>query len=200
MIRAICLAFLCLATAARAEPPPMPMPWIEVATFYYTPLQVRQFTDNPMYFGANIAGGGWGPQLKRTWNAVDLRPYGVGTDPATGTWVGAKMAQLSCDLLITGYPIDADQIVRVAPHVADLTITVRAHSDPNAIVTKYLGQTIEAHRGGGQRSNFSTIVPLDANAMFDFSFDFPDGIPPWDGTSSGGAAFGANCSIQMWAR
>lgn len=209
MVRPI-LGFILLSLgvwSAKAEPPPMPMPWLELTHFYYTPIQVRQFIDNPVYFGTNIANnGGWGPQQKSVWNTVDLRPFGVGYAPpcsapvSSCTWVGVKMAQLSCDLIITGYPPSSDGIARQAPITADLTLTFRAHGDTNAIITKYLGQTIEAHTGGGQRSNFSTIVPTDENGMFDYAFNFPDNIPAWDGTSTGGAAFGANCTVQMWAR
>lgn len=100
------------------------------------------------------------------------------------------------DLLPLGVPIDA-----IAVHITSLLIIT--HGTMNEICDlqiridgvaqieqPYIGQSVEAHRGGGQRTNFSVIAPVNNGFV---------GIR-WDGLSGAdwpsGCAFGGNFVID----
>ena len=54
----------------------------------------------------------------------------------------------------------------------------------------YIGQTVEAHPGGGQRTNFSSWVPVE-NQKFMFY---------WYGVPLSGVHYGTNLTIQAYIR
>lgn len=110
------------------------------------------------------------------WVQVDLKPLGVEAN--------AKSAFLSGLLIITHGS---------APQACDLTVSMRAPGSPLA-AGNYLGQTVEAHIGGGQRSGFASWVPL-VNGVFEFQ---------WNRSTFGQwpteCAYGINLSLQAWTR
>ena len=167
------------ATASQAEPPPRPLPSVSVTQFNIVTSQVRMYADNPIYFGTNISNGGnYGTQTSQNvWHRDDLKPLGVPAD--------AKAAFLSGMLIITH---------GTAAGTANVQMTARKVGDNNSDQSKYLMQTIEAHVGGGQRSNASFWVAL-SNGEFEFSYSHNQTVP-WPT----GSAIGANFSLQAWAR
>lgn len=57
----------------------------------------------------------------------------------------------------------------------------------------YRGQTIEAHVGGGQRSNHSIVVPMK-NRTFQMLLEGAEGKPQWPTYS----AYGINYIVDYW--
>src|SRR5207302_4862492 len=92
---AILIASLLIGASAAAQSLPIPMPWVKLSEFYYSPLQVRLWRNNPVWLGVQMCcGSDYGPQDQGQWTTVDLSP-----------WLGAndaKMALLVCELVITG--------------------------------------------------------------------------------------------------
>jgi hypothetical protein len=118
-----------------------------------------------------------------TWCTVDV---------STLTASDAKSVFLSGILIITHGS---------AAETADLQLGFRAFGDNEGCPVPqvptcvwYVGQSVEAQVGSGQRSNMSTWVPVR-----DGKFQF------WYALSTGGAyptnsTYGINLSIQAWAR
>lgn len=197
-------ALLFAASPALAEPPPLPMPWVKLSEIYYTPTQVRLYGAgsqppsfctisqpcNAVYVMTHLPTsiGNYGPPATNCvdpptcnqWASnpitVDLAPFGIAED--------AKVAWLSGMLIIThGTTVET----------ADIHVTFAAYGGP-IDCTRYLGQTVEPHVGGGQRSNMSTLVPL-SERKFQFCY-FLNTPGEWPDNSS----YGINLSIQAWGR
>lgn len=64
--------------------------------------------------------------------------------------------------------------------------------DESARWGDYRGQTVEAHLGGGQRSNHSIVVPMK-DRKFQVWFD-PAGTPQWPQ----GCSYGVNYKVDYW--
>lgn len=112
-----------------------------------------------------------------TWQRVDLKPFGVPAD--------AMAVQVTGFLIITHGS---------TPETADLSVALRRPGAEAVSCANYQGQTVEAHVGGGQRSNMSTWVPV-ANGELEFCYRrSTQGQWP---TSS---AYGVNLSVQAWVR
>lgn len=73
----------------------------------------------------------------------------------------------------------------------DLTVNFRP--DSSKAWGGYRGQTIEAHVGGGQRSNHSLVVPL-TNRSFQVWLGGAQGKPAWPQ----GCAYGVNYVVDYW--
>lgn len=171
------VALLMLASSsALAEPPPIPMTFQKSTEIYTATNQVRLYSDNPIYFGANVPQT-WGTPASGVWHRVDLKPFGVSAD--------AKSAFLSGMLIITHGS---------AAETADITITASRPGDNSRDCAKTMGQAIEASVGNGIRSNVSFWVPL-INGEFDWC---------WKGSTGGvwpnNSAYGANLSLLAWVR
>lgn len=168
------------------SPVPQPMPWVKLSELYYCPLQVRMWGPDTLsdpqpwtglYVRVNVSDPYPDPALlPNTVYTVDLTPLGVAED--------AKVAFLSGILIITHGS---------ASETGDVRVTMAAHGDP-LDVSKYIGQTVEAQVGGGQRSNMATWVPLNAG-KFDFSFQAnTTGVWPAN------CGYGINLTLQAWGR
>lgn len=194
-----------LPTVAEAQTQP-PVQWQPTLQWFYDTGQVRLWRPNAVYMMAKIAPNTCGrnvctegPTTPRQWNMTDLTaaPWSVNR--------AAKFASLVCDLIITGAPINnatntasADQLGSDGwfPHIH---LTFRSHGDISADPAAYIGDVESSLRGDGARTNFSVIVPLNAG-RFDWLVDFDDSLPDWDGTNTGGPAYGVNCTPQGWAQ
>lgn len=110
------------------------------------------------------------------WCSFDLTALGVTTD--------AKAAFLSGLLLITHGNTQ---------QLCDLTVAFRA---PGSAMTAdyYSGQVIEPWVGGGQRTPFSTWVPL-VGGKFEFQWN-RNTTGQWPAECS----YGVNLSVQAWVR
>ena len=86
------------------------------------------------YTGAGLA---W-----NTWQTVDVTSLGI---PAK-----AKSVQLTGLLIITHGTTE---------QACDLTVSIRP-AGSNGSANNYVGQAVEAHVGGGQRTNLTTWAPL----------------------------------------
>jgi hypothetical protein len=199
----IAIAVGLLAITAEAQ---QPIFWQPVSQWFIDPGQVALHKPNAVYVMAQIAPNSCGqavctagPQTPRTWNTVDLTqmPYRVNS--------AAKVAALVCDLIITGSPINnasntasADPVGASGwfPHIH---VTFRATGDTSADPTGYVGDVESSLRGDGTRTNFSVLVPLSMG-RFDYLIDYDDSLPPYDGTNTGGPAYGVNCTLQAWGQ
>lgn len=181
------MAFLFGASSALADPSPRPIPWVTITEWHVSTLQVRVWgpgtLEDPqpwtgLYFRGNVSDPYPSPQLSAgTWYTVDLAPFGVEED--------AKAAFLSGILIITR---------GTAVETADVHVTMARADDTTADCSKYIGQTIEATAGGGQRSNMATFVPL-SQAKFKFCF-YLNTPGQWPDNSS----YGINLTLQAWGR
>lgn len=198
MTRFILATLLALTSIAiaRAEPPTLPLPWVKLSEIYYTPSQARLYGSggasincgkpvthtnpcNAVYVQTHLpTGSNEGPQAQNTPHVVDLVPYGVAED--------AKVAWLSGLLIITHGS---------SSEIADIMVSFAAENDAAFNCSKYIGQTIEAATGSGQRSNFSTMVPL-TNGKFKFCYRLatPGGQYPSQ------SSYAINLSLQAWGR
>ena len=111
---------------------------------------------------------------KNTWYQVDLKPMGVS---ATAKW-----AFLSGLLIVTH---------GTSEQSCNLTVSFRGVGD-TLTVENYLGQVIEPHLGGGQRSGLASYVPLK-NGVFEYAYNY-DGDGAWPAS----CAYGVNLSLQAW--
>lgn len=131
------------------------------------------------YTGASIPPG----CAPSTWCTVDV---------SSEIALDAKAVFLSGILIITH---------GAASEIADIQIGFRAYGDNEGCPVPqvptcvwYVGQTIEAHQLGGQRSNMSTWVPVkDGKFQFWHSLSTP-------GTWPNNSSYGVNLSIQAWTR
>jgi hypothetical protein len=194
-MRALSAILICLiATAARADPPANPVPWVQLTEIYYTPSQVRLYGSgddpnrncltvicNAIYVQTHLSGEGvnFGQQSPNTPTTVDLTgpPYNLPSD--------AKAAFLTGMLIITH---------GTTSETADIHLTAGAYGDNAFDCAFYLGQTIEASVGNGQRSNAAFWVPL-TNGKFKFCYSLSTS-GQWPTNSS----YGINFSLQMWGR
>lgn len=157
--------------------PPMPLPWLKVNEFYVTPSPSRMYgPDNAVYVQTRLPSN-YGPQQTGVWHKSDLKPLGVSAD--------AVAAFLSGLLIITH---------GTAEEIADIRVAFRRPGDTDCDTSKYLGQSCEAHIGGGQRSGLATWVPL-TNGEFEFCYQIatPGAYPQ-------NSAYAINLSLQAWAR
>lgn len=185
---------------AFAEPPVLPLPWVKLSEIYYTPSQARTYGSNgvincggapcnAVYVQTHLpVGSDEGPQATicvdapacTKWTSapvtIDFRPFGVAED--------GKVAFLTGILVIThGSTVET----------ADIHVTFAAAGSP-IDCTKYIGQTVEADVGGGQRSNMSTLAPLtDGQTQMCYYLNTPG---RWPTNSS----YAINLSIQAWGR
>jgi hypothetical protein len=110
------------------------------------------------------------------WHRIDLKPLGVSAD--------AKSAFL-CGLLVITHGTN--------PQEGQVTCSFKSPSS-TMHHANYMGQSIESHIGGGQRSNIATWCPLE-NGEFDFSYNWIG-----DGLWSANCSYGINLSLQAWTR
>jgi len=157
--------------------PSLPLPWFKATEVYFTTSPARLYSDNAVWFGTHLGAGDYGPQGEAQWHSVDLKPYGVASD--------AISAFLSGVLIITH---------GTASETADMKIVFRKPGDASCPVSATMGQVVEAHVGGGQRSTMSTFVPL-SNGCFEYSYTLST---PGDWSANSG--YGVNLSLQAWAR
>lgn len=176
MKRAFCALVLFCGCPSYAEPPPQPMQWRPVSELYVAAGPARLYSDNVVYVQTHMSGPCAGQCTEGVFHRVDLAPYGVPVD--------AKAAFLSGMLIIThGETVET----------ADLQIVFRAPGDTTSCA-RVMGQTTEAHVGGGQRSMMATWVPLYGGA---FEWCFRTSTPgSWPTHSS----YGVNLSLQAWVR
>lgn len=119
----------------------------------------------------------------------------TGAGPAAGVWTAV-------DLTAFGVPRDAHAVflsgILIITHgttqeTADLTVSLRAPGSALPI-SAYLGQSVEAHVGGGQRSTMSAWVPC-----VDGSIEWA-----WQRSTQGqwptNCAYGVNMSLQAYVR
>lgn len=157
--------------------PTLPLPWIKASEIYFTTSPSRMYANNAVYVGTHLGANNYGTQGANQWHLVDLKPFGVTSD--------AIAAFLSGLLIITHGN---------AAETADLCIVFRQPGDASCPTTAYIGQTIEAAVGGGQRSTMGTWVPLSGGCLeFSYSVNTPG---DWPANSS----YGINLSLQAWAR
>lgn len=184
LMRAVIALALVLSSGwAAADTPPRPFPWVKANELYVTPSASRQYgpdengeAGNVIYVITRIPGPVYGPQESGVWHTVDLKPLGVTAD--------AQAAFLSGILIITR---------GTTSETADITVAFRRPGDGTPC-TKYLGQAVEAHSGGGQRSPISSWVPLD-DGKFEFCYRI---MTP--GSWPTNSAYGINMSLQAWTR
>lgn len=179
MIKQASISLCALAaalSAAHAEPPPLPMTFQKSTEIYTATNQVRMYTDNPIYFGANVPQT-WGKPASGVWHRTDLKPFGVASD--------AKAAYLSGMVIITHGETS---------EVAEIRLTARRPGDNASDCNKYLGQAVEAHINGGIRSGLSFWVPL-VNGEFEWCW-----TPSTGGVWPTNSAYGANMSLLAWVR
>jgi len=155
---------------------PIILPFDKVNEIYLTASQDRLYGEAPVYvqLGTSYPAG---PTQQNVWHRVDLKPWGVPAD--------AKFAMLNGLLVITH---------GTNPQIADIKVTFRSPADITADPTRYIGQCIEAHIGGGQRTNMSAIVAL-LNGEFDYAYSAtgPIGWPDY-------ASYAINLSLDGYAR
>lgn len=184
---ALLALFLLVPSALFADPSPRPVPWVTITEWHISTLQVRMWGPNTLsdpqpwtglYFRGTVSDPYPSPELQQnTWYEVDLTPFGVAPD--------ATMAFLSGMLIISHGG---------ASETAEVRFSMARANDTTADCSKYLGQTIEAAVGGGQRSNMAAFVPL-YNGKFKFCLTHGNG-----GTYPGGSAYGINLTLQAWGR
>lgn len=72
-------------------------------------------------------------------------------------------------------------------------LTVHFRPDSSKPWGGYRGQTVEAHVGGGQRSNHSILIPM-TNRSFQVLLGGAQGKPAWPH----GCAYGVNYVVDYW--
>lgn len=219
---AIAALFGCfLSVSAIAELAPRPMPWIEKGREFYSPIQARlwgpgTYSDPLPYTGVYIrvnvsdpyplvdgvgqqcptAGNGCGALQPGVWYHVDLRPLGVGTDPATGEYIGADFGTFSGVSIISGGTQSLNASGQTVSPEVHFTF---ARPDDNAAVCggKYIGQNLNPlQAGGGVRSNLSTLIPM-VDGQYKFCFEVTT-VGNWSQTAPSNPAYGVNLTIQTW--
>lgn len=164
-------------TVARGEAPSLPLPWTKVSEFFVTPSPARLYgPSNAVYVQTHLPTN-YGPQATGVWHAVDLRPWGVASD--------AHAAFLSGMLVITH---------GASEEIADLHLVLRRPGDFSVDCSKYIGQVVEAHISGGQRSGMASWVPLQ-DGQFEFCYQIST-----PGTWPSNSSYAINLSLQAWVR
>jgi len=128
-------------------------------------------------------------------NAIFINSY-TGSGPAAGSWNVV-------DATSFGIPSDAKSIflsgILIITHgstsqTCDISIAFRAYGNTTQTAGNYIGQSVEAHIGGGQRSTMSTFVPLN-EGKFEFI---------WNRNTTGQwpseCAYGINLSAQSYIK
>lgn len=158
------LAFICSLGFAQA------IPWAKSSEFYTNPDNSK----GPIAVFINSQTPA-GPAAGQ-WVQIDLKPYGVAAD--------AKAAFLSGLLIITH---------GTSQQSCDAYVALRAPGSTLA-AGNYIGQVVEAHVGGGQRSGMASWVPL-SNGVFEFQWNRNTfGLWPAE------CAYGINLSLQAWTK
>ena len=169
-----CASTLCWAPPA--PPPPTPTPWVTMTSLACANTQVMMYQNNAVYGSTNLSPN-WGLQAG-SWHLTDLTPYGVPTD--------AKFAFLSGMLVISH---------GTTQETANVTITFRIPGDTTADQIQYLGQTLEAETGGGQRSNAAMWVPVK-----DGKIEWLYTTAPIPALYPVYSAYAVNFTLQCWGR
>lgn len=113
---------------------------------------------------------------------------------ARGAWTSVDVSQ--------HIPTDANAVflqgILIITHgmnneVADLQISLRAPSS-NLSMGNYIGQVVEPHLGGSQRSPFASWVPVE-NGRFHFGW-----FTPTYGPHPAWSSYGVNLVIQAFTR
>lgn len=126
-----------------------------------------------------------------------------------GRWVRCKIPNLPAGvkfchalvsgiLIVTGYPPPPPGSDIMGPTCIDVTVAFRRVGDVRE--WGYVMQTVEPHRGGGQRSNAACVIPLNDAGEFEIKWTkLPAGIlPNW---AQGAPAEGINLMASMlWER
>ena len=82
----------------------------------------------------------------------------------------------------------------------DLQLTFRKPGDNAALCSKMIGQTVEAHVGGGQRSGLAVWVPVD-NGVINWCYRrMVNGVMSDAGSWPDYTSVGGNLSVLGWAR
>lgn len=170
-----------LPTTANAQTASLPLEWQMSTEIFTHRKQLRIYENSPVNLITGTAAGTAspprGPQANGIWNRVDLKPWGVAAN--------AKWAELSGILIVTH---------GTQPETAHINITFRAVGDNDSNCNHYIGQTIEAATGNGQRSGLTVTVPL-TNGEFEWCY-----IRHTPGTYPSNSAYGINLVLQKWGR
>lgn len=160
----------CFFLASSMVSAQTPIAWVGATEIFTHPSHpagpVPIFINSYTYTGPSPGG----------WIQIDLKPYGVTAD--------AKAAFLGGILIITH---------GTSQQTCDLTVSLRAPGSTLA-AGNYVGQTVESHVGGGQRSNMSAWVPL-VNGIFEFQWN-RNTFGQWPQECS----YGINLSLQAWTK
>lgn len=174
------LAIITLTAPAMAESQP-PLPWVLTTETYTTTVQTRILTNAPINLITGTQPGSAspprGPQTPGVWNRVDLKPWGIAAD--------AKWAELTGLLIITHGS---------TAETANLTVTFRRPGDNDSNCANYIGQTIEAAIGSGQRSTVTATTPL-INGEFEWCY-----TKSTSGAWPTNSAYGINMVVSKWGR
>lgn len=157
-----------------ADPCLRPMEWATVTEFGVAAETGQTWSENAVWFGTH-GQDNYGTQGKDIWHTVDATVFGVPAD--------ARFIFLSGILIITKANPAGN---------ADLRLYIRkfgSTDEPGVI-----GQTVIGPETGGQRSTMASWVTLNCG-KFQFKYVLSTGPsgPPY-------ITYGANLSIQMWAR
>lgn len=169
-VAVIALVAQCVAAGAQQL-----LPFGDVTKLHVVMGSPRQ-TIGPVFANSYT---GLGP-IANQWKLVDLTQWGV---PTTARWA-----------FFTGFLIITHGSTA---ETADLQVTLRATGDTGVTCTYtspwYIGQTVEAAIGGGQRSNMAVWVPL-VNGTFEWCWTRSTA-----GTWPANSAYGVNLSLEAYA-
>lgn len=159
-----------------AQPAPQALPSFRVQELHIVTAQPRLYFPGPVHIqvGAQTAVG---PQQNGAWVQFDLTPWGVPPD--------AKAVFLAGLLIITH---------GTRSETANLDIAFRAPGDVAAQCGNKIGQSVEAHVGGGQRQTMSLWVPV-VDGLVEMCMTRST-LGQWPTTS----AYAATFTIQAWAK
>lgn len=138
---------------------------------------------------------GYNPKNSKSPVAVFVNSYPA-VNYEAGTWHRTNMAQFGIPpdvkwVMLTGILIITHG---VTPQQCDLTIAFRAPGD-NLDAANYIGQTVEASTGNGQRSNMTTIAPVvDGEIEWQWRATMPQSTWPSH------CSYGINLSLQAYGR
>lgn len=200
---AAALAAFFVPAVSIAEPPPEPLPWERATDIYFTPSQVRMYSDNVIYVQTRLEGGVClGVCQEQTWTQIDLTRYGVPTD--------AKFVFLSgLSIISHGYTLENANI---------FSSYRRPGSNSDPLCEKYMTQAQDTRDGtppggpylmrsngsiysmpsGSSRSNFALWAPV-ANGKLEFCYRIQTNAAN-PGNYPNFSSYGLNASIQGWAR
>ncbi|MBV1693669.1 MAG: hypothetical protein KGP27_04325 [Hyphomicrobiales bacterium] len=159
-----------------AQPAPTALPSFRVSELHIVTAQPRLYFPGPVHIqvGAQTPVG---PQQNGVWVQFDLTPWGVPPD--------ARAVFLAGLLIITH---------GTRTETANLDIAFRAPGDTTAQCGNKIGQSVEAHVGGGQRQTMSLWVPV-VDGLVEMCMTRST-LGQWPTTS----AYAATFTIQAWAK